>query len=51
MCDGVLILVEGEMCKEENWFMLLGNYLVYYVVICDVLNGNGENFVLVSQVI
>lgn len=51
MCDGVFICVEGEECVEEMLLMVFGNYLVYYVVICDVLNGDGENLVLVSQVI
>lgn len=48
MCDGVFICVEGEECVEEMLLMVFGNYLVYYVVICDVLNGDGENLVLVS---
>lgn len=51
MCDGILICVEGDECSQEKWLMLLGNYFVYYVVICDVFNGVGENLVLVSEVI
>lgn len=51
MRDGVFIRVEGEERVEETLLTVFGNYSVYYAVIRDALNGDGENSVSVSQVI
>lgn len=48
MRDGVFIRVEGEERVEETLLTVFGNYSVYYAVIRDALNGDGENSVSVS---